>query len=184
MYFATNSEEFNSLYKQDKIISLFHSHTNLPENPSLMDKETSESLCLPSYIFSNKTKRNFLYFPKSQKRSNLIGRVFVPEFQDCVCLLKDYFGMNARDINWARQGENSNNILFDNLNIYFDEVNKTKFKKHDVLVFNPDISNLYHVGMYIEDGYLLHHPIDMLSKKELLTDKHLSNVYKVYRYKG
>lgn len=182
-FFVTGDNDFNNLLKSEKILSLFHSHTDSKEDPSPTDIEVSESLCLPSYIFSNQTKKTFLYYPKSQKSPKLLSRTFVPEFQDCVTIIKDFFKLNSLPINWSRDGINSNQKLIKYLDKYFHEVNVKNLQPKDVLVFKPDFSPLYHAAILLRDGNILHHPLNMLSNKQLLTDKHLANVYKVYRYK-
>lgn len=188
-HFSINNKEFYKLYLKKKIISLFHSHTkDFDETPSSDDIEVSESLALPSMIFSLKTKEQFIYFPKSHKPIPLLRRVFIPYFQDCVSFIKDvyYFDLGIKlqnfVFNWARRRDNPNELLIKEMNKIFFEV-KSGIQKYDIIVSRPSTTNLFHLAIYEGDNSINHHPIGAYPRKELFIPECTNKVYKVYRYK-
>jgi proteasome lid subunit RPN8/RPN11 len=189
-HFSINNKKFYDLYLNQKIISLFHSHTkDYDENPSDVDIQVSESLSLPSMIFSLKTKENFIYFPKSESPRKLEKRLFIPFFQDCVSYIKDMYilelGIKLQEkiINWARRRNDPNKFLFTEIDQHFNEVNYSELKKYDVIAFKPSISNLHHLAVYFDDNRIMHHPTSSFPRTELFTPEMLNKVYKIYRHK-
>ena len=67
-------------------------------------------------------------------------------------------------------------------NLFF-EVNINERKYGDVVVFYPDISQYYHLGIIDHKGYLSHPPITSMPSSQLFTDSLINKVYKIYRYK-
>jgi len=189
-FFLVNSKHFYKLYKDNEVFCLFHSHPSTSDKISDLDIEISESLMLPSYIFSNKTKECSLYFPQSYTPPDLMGRPFIPELQDCVILFKDYFklklniDLSKQYTDWCRKFKDSNAFLINQLDEHFEPINAENLEAGDLIIFNPDIDRYFHIGIYDGNDNFLHHPSAYLSKIELLTDKHRSNVYNIYRYKG
>lgn len=189
-HFAINNKEFYKLYLNKKIISLFHSHTNdFDETPSETDIEVSESLALPSMIFSKKTRNNFIYFPKSEKPRSLERRLFIPFFQDCVTYIKDMYilelGIKLQNNihNWARRRNDPNSFLFEEIDNNFIKIKYSDLKKYDIIVFKPSTENLHHLAVYTGDNQISHHPISSFPRKELFTPEDLNKVYNLYRHK-
>jgi proteasome lid subunit RPN8/RPN11 len=188
--FSYSDSEFYKLYEDKRIISLFHSHHDVDSNLSQLDKEVSQSLNLPSYVFSLKSKSYNLYYPKLYKPRPLKGRIFIPTFQDCITFVKDFFllelNINLHDKidNWARHRTESNQKLMNILDNHFMEIDKCNIKYGDILVLHPNVSEHYHLAIYIESHQIYHHVINALPKKEFITPEDLNKVYKVYRYKA
>jgi len=190
--FSLDKAVFAKYCSEYSIASLFHSHPDSPELISDLDIEVSETLALPSYIFSLKTKKTSLYFPSSFKPRDVLRRPFVPEFQDCISFFKDYYDLHMNiklsnfHKNWSRQRSESNNFLMAEIEKTFYEINKNSktFKQGDVLVFKNNIEPLMHIGIVHNSKEYWHHPIYMFSRKELFNPKLAKKVYKIYRYKG
>ena len=189
-YFIGNYEIFSKYLINKKIFCLFHSHLADSVNPSDLDIEVSESLCLPSYIFSTSSKNSFLYYPKTHTPPNLYGRIFIGHLQDCITFVKDFYlkelniNLNSQNKDWGRKGNNSNDHLIASLNRLFDPIeNFSDVSYGDVLVFRPSIDQFFHLGIYLKNNNFAHHPYSMLSVRELITDHTWNQVYKVYRYK-
>jgi len=191
-FFTIDNKIFYSLYNKDRIISLFHTHVDCNEDPSHFDIEISESLGLPSLIYSLQTKEFSLTYPQSYTPKKLFGRIFIPFFQDCLIFYKDYLDLNcniqlSKDIKcWARKRKNSNDSLISQIEKNFIDL-KTKdlnlLKKGDLIVFRPGMTPLMHLAAFHENGYYMHHPIFLLPKKELFTPDIMNKVYKIYRHK-
>jgi len=187
--FSSNNKSFYKYYLNNKIISLFHTHIIDSSDLSDIDKSISNSLSLPSYVFSTSSKSSSLYYPCSYKPRPLKDRIFIPFFQDCVSYVKDFyyfnFKINLSDhiFNWARSLNDSNDRLLNEIENLFFEVNINERKYGDVVVFYPDVSQYYHLGVVDQKGYLSHHPITSMPSSQLFTDSLINKVYKTYRYK-
>ena len=187
--FLVNDSIFYKLYLNKKIISLYHSHINCGPELSLLDKEVSSTLALPSFVFSTQTKDTCLFYPTSYNPPILENRLFIPYLQDCITFVKDFFKLELNiDLcetitNWSRRKKSSNNTLIKVIESYFNEVNIFSVQNNDLLVFSPTVSELYHVGVYVEGGYVFHHSFNGLPRKELFSSSIMNKVYKVYRYK-
>jgi len=188
-HFINHNNDFYDYFFDKRIICLFHSHLLDSPKPSDLDKEISNSFGIPSFIFSVKSKESYLYYPDSYVPRELSERIFIPIFQDCITFVKDYYrikyniNFNEKIQNWARDRKNSNQKLEDLLNKYFLESTVSSIKEGDLIVFNPNQTSLFHVGIYLKDQYYIHHPISCLPTKELFTTESINRVYKVYRYK-
>mgnify|MGYP003387094674 FL=1 len=190
--FSFDKTMFAKYCSQYDVASIFHSHPNSSEEISDLDTKVSEILSLPSYIFSLKTKKTSLYFPSSFNSKDLLGRPFLPEFQDCVSFFKDYYDLNMNiklsnfHKNWSRQRSESNNFLLSEIEKTFYEIDKNlqTFKQGDVLVFKNNTEPLLHLGVVHNSKEYWHHPIYRFSRKELFNSELAKKVYKIYRYKG
>ena len=187
--FMGNSNHFYKYFLDKKVISLFHTHTIESPEPSKIDIAISESLGIPSYVFSVHSKKAFLYYPDSYVPNDLLNRIFVPAFSDCLIFVKDFYQIKlniklSKYIkNWARQPQESNNIVLKYLNNLFYEINDNQLRLGDVIVFKPQDSSLFHLGVYCEQDSFLHHPIYSRPKKEVFNKETLNKVYKIYRFK-
>lgn len=188
-FFSLDDQLFNSYYLNQNIICLFHSHFNCNENPSDLDIETSNSLGLPSMIYSLETSEFSLYYPESYKPPSLFGRIFIPFLQDCMIFAKDYYQIElninlSQDIkSWSRRRTDSNLPLINTIENHFNEYLGNEFIKGDLFLFDLPETQLYHLAVYHDSNYLWHHPINGFPRKELFTPAHMNKVYKVYRYK-
>jgi len=187
--FITSSSDYYDLYVNDRIISLFHSHIDDDPTPSPLDIEIAKSFCLPSLIFSNKNKNTYLFYPESYKPKKLENRIFIPYFQDCISFIKDFFFINL-EINfsetikdWSRPRNNPNEKLLKLISLHFNEVNLSDIKNNDVVIFFPTVDNLFHLGVFVENKFIYHHPFEGRPKKELFNQTLTNKVYKVYRHK-
>lgn len=187
--FLSDNKFFYRHYLNNRIISLFHTHLIDSSDLSDIDKSISNSLSLPSYVFSLSSKSSNLYYPSSYKPRPLKNRIFIPFFQDCVSYVKDFYLLNFKInlsnyiFNWARSLNDSNDRLIKEVEKYFFEVNINDRKYGDLVVFYPDISQYHHLGVIDHNGYLLHHPITSMPSRQLFTDSLINKVYKTYRYK-
>lgn len=186
--FQSNDSEFYKDYLSGNVISLFHTHTTSCSEPSDIDLEISESLGLPSYIFSPSAKSHFLYYPKSYTPNRLYGRIFIPFFQDCVSFVRDFYLINFKFNfnyikNWARDNKHSNDKLLNQIKKYFKEIPIQNISYGDLIVFQPSLSPFMHLGIFNSENRFSHHPIGAFPVDELFNEQIRKKVYKVYRYK-
>ena len=193
-----SSNKFNSFlidkkifatFNSKEILAIFHSHPKGDEAPSQDDLVTCEKIAIPYYIYSLQKKKFSLIYPESYKPLNLMGRIFLPEFQDCVTLVKDFFDIELNIKlskfvkNWARRRHNnSNKDLISILDSNFYEVNEVK-NAGDVVVFDMKNNLPFHLGVFSKSKKIIHQPNDQLSQEVYLTPELMKKVYKIYRYK-
>lgn len=188
-HFSFNNSEFYKYYLDSKVFALFHTHIISSPTPSELDIEIAESLGLPSYILSCKSKESYLYYPSSYKPKQLYGRIFIPFFQDCITFAKDFYELefnirlSDKINNWSRQSKLSNIKLINEIENNFIEVNFKDKKYGDLVILEPSLTNLFHVGVINKNGKLSHHPTGGIPVDELFNDQSANKVYKLYRYK-
>lgn len=188
-HFISNDKRFYEYYINKNILALYHSHIDYNSDPSELDINISESLSIPSFIFSLKDKSQYLYYPNSYKPKPLEGRIFIPYFQDCISFVKDFFHLELNIKftdsikNWARQGKESNEFLVNSMKCNFVNVDFSQLNSYNIIVFKPNLDRTFHLGVYLGDNIIYHHPIYGYPKKELFLPEHFNKVYKVYRYK-
>ncbi len=131
--------------------------TSIKDNfTALMQNICSIVYCLESdkfYIIEPKLKD---YLDKDFKRGSY----------DCLGLVINYF-KDKHDIiisNYDRDDEwfNSNpRVIWENFKKEgFIEVEKEDARKNDVLLFGKNKEEIYHIGVYLGDNLILHHPND------------------------
>ena len=186
--FAVDKNAF-AKFNSKQILSIFHSHPRGDEIASKEDMNISEKTTIPYYIYSLSEKKFSLFYPESFTPSPLLGRLFFPEFQDCVTLVKDFFDLelniklSKRIKNWARRRHHKSNIdLISILNKDFNEINEVK-NEGDIIVFKMGEGRPYHLGVFNKNKKIIHQPNDQLSQEVYLTPELSKKVYKIYRYK-
>ena len=190
-------KEFNFLidkfdYNQlsiNNILAIFHSHPLGLSEPSDSDMRESNNTGIPYYIYGGQDRTFSLFYPETYSPKPLLSRSFLPEFQDCVTLIKDFFAIElnislSKDIkNWARRRHNkSNQDMLNYFNSLFYEIKKPE-KVGDVIVFDIEKDRPMHLGVYNKSKKILHQPNDQLSQEVYLTPELSKKVYKIYRYK-
>lgn len=185
--FTSSNPSFYTMYLNNSVISLFHSHLT-EDYPSELDIESAKSFNLPSFIFNISNKHSFLYYPNNYQPTNLKCRQFIPYFQDCIIYVKDYllsrFNINLQgyEINWSRNSLDSLNQLLFYLDKFFIESSVNNIKSGDVLIFEPNVSIYPHIGI-VDNNLFFHHPVYGYPISEFIGPELLNKVYKVYRYK-
>lgn len=188
-HFCVDNAIFYDYYLSGKVISIFHSHIISSPELSSLDIEVSESLGLPSFVLSCKSKKSFLYYPSSYSSTNLYERIFIPFFQDCITFVKDFYSINlniklsSKIKNWARHSLGSNDHLLEEIDKNFNPINFDSIKYGDLIVFKPTMTNLFHVGVMDKNQKYSHHPMGLKPSTELFTKETRNKVYKIYRYK-
>lgn len=188
-HFTTDNKIFYKHYFNKNVISLFHSHTIDSADLSDVDKAISNSLGLPSYVFSPSSRNSRLYYPQSYKPRKLENRIFIPFFQDCVSFVKDFYSIHlnidlSKQIHdWSRSEINCNDKLIKSIETCFYSIDVSKIKFGDIVLFKPTISEHYHIAVIDESGKLSHHRTGKLPGAELFNDLMRKQVYKIYRYK-
>jgi len=187
--FSIDPKTFLKYKLEYTIIGIYHSHPNSTEKPSAQDKKESEELGLPYFIYSLQTKKNFIYYPKSYKKDNLLGQPYIKGFNECTCLFKDVYKNNLNlDISvwnknyWLPENHSdANKLLIKILNKNMSKVEPFDLQKYDLIVFNIN-QKRYHVGVYMGSDMFIHQPINSLSCNQTLDDRWQNKIKSVYRH--
>lgn len=162
------------------IVGIVHSHVNGRNYLSKYDLQYQRSTNLDWYLVCGNK------ITKYRKIEKLLGRTFEFNKQDCYNLFQDCYMLSGIDFpnfryveNWYDLGQN---LYVDNLIKYgFEKV--TQPELGDVILFQvgSDIAN--HCGVYLGNGYFIHHSINQLSKRDLFGGYWLKHCHSIWRYK-
>lgn len=158
---------------QGKVVGFYHSHLT-DDDFGEKDKEQSEVFQLPLVLYKKLTGFFDIYYPTGYQNP-YIGRNFVYGKSDCFALTREYYerelniklGNYILDSNWV----DIQPLIFE------DNYEKEGFvpvklpQKNDCILLkykDKDIAG--HVGVFIGNNSLLHHPENRYSRIELYTD--------------
>jgi len=190
-HFEISAEDYLDAAKWSIPYGIFHSH---PIGQKIAfsddDKELSEIMMLPVYLFVHETGEWLEYYPLS-KEHKIESVQFDWGINDCLGLVRHYyqknFGILIKDYDRDESYEDSDNeeMLLKFADEGFIETNtKTILHKHDVLLFNSMRAYPQHLGIFIGNSKMIHHPIRQLSQTAMIEARMLSKLSKVLRHKS
>jgi len=191
--FMISPEVFLSALNKYEVLAVYHSHVDVPPNPSGYDLRQSESLCLPFVIYSVKCDDLYIHIPESFPVKDLTGRVYVDGLQNCITLVVDFYRKNYdfkfNHFNFYLKREDLNSaITFRSLlqgkglaqKNGFTRVRNSEMQAGDVIMFQSG-RNQVHLGVYLEGEEVLHHPFHGLSVKSFFNQEIKQQMHSVYR---
>lgn len=155
----------------DCIIGVVHSHLHGSPEPSMADKVGVERSGLPWLIVSLPNGAYRVVEP-SGFEAPLLGRPFVHNVFDCFSLARDYYagqGIEVLDFertpNWW-EGEDDLLTPENFAKAGFVIVSDGTLQAGDgIIMQNGKVDKPNHVGVYLGDGVMLHHPGERLSHR-------------------
>ena len=173
------------------LLGIYHSHPFTDENPSPNDKANSEEMGIPFLIYSLKTKKFFLYIPRSLEPSKFSGRPYVKGFHECVNIPRDYYSLYCPSFKMAYENFNyfppfdakeANKYMLSIFDQGFERRDKEEgIIKKDILIFYMANEKVFHVGVCCDNDYFYHQRAHHLSGKDFLDDKWQKRIVRVYR---
>ena len=174
---------------------MYHSHVSENNSFSEEDKKMSRGHNLP-FVLYHLGSKNFLCFDPKKERVVDIDKKFELGKRDCYTLVKDYYrnlgikvgGNNNLGEKWLNENPNLIQDLFELNKTSLDIIAKEwsgieMLKKHDVIVFEMIKGDgPCHVGVYLGDGIMYHHPRNRFPTTEMLTEVIQRKIYKIYRH--
>lgn len=168
--FVIHSEDYADAEELGEIIKIVHSHPTLPPEPSQLDLVGIEKTKLPWVIINPITEQMTETNPSGYKPP-LIGREYVFGVLDCFSLIKDYYSQelnieiadHEREEHWHELGKNY--ILDEYVKNGFTKV--SELQKHDLIVMYGGSKVPNHLGVYLGDGFILHHTTGRMSSRDV-----------------
>jgi len=170
-----------------------HYHSQPKDPPSLLDNFTANNHNIHSIVYTWETNKFYIIEPKLK---NYLDKNFkIPE-SDCVTLVVDYYkiekNINVTDYRMTNRGFRyvSDNLILESFKKQgFYEVNRDDIRKDDVLLCSSCVGsenkngNISHIGIYLENDLILHHPLNMKSCIEYMTPKFKKTIILAMRHK-
>ena len=173
--FVIHPEDYVAADRQGEIVGVFHSHPNLPPEPSQADRVACEATGLPWSIVS---------FPAGQWAqikpvgyvAPLVGRQWAHGVLDCYALVRDWYvqerGIELPDFErfdeWWKRGMN---LYLDNFGTagfgVTDQTAQTDLQVGDVLLMQVASPVPNHAAVYLGDGLILQHLQGRLSSRDV-----------------
>jgi hypothetical protein len=153
------------------------------------DKLFSEVTGLPIFYFQSEIIE---YFPRTYK-PNLQGLPFIWGLFDCISLARHYYIWKRkfyiedhdRDTDVIeRDGKLLNSHLKNGiLNKYFYNTEDRIMIEDDLLVFKSNKAHEHHVGVFVGNNKMIHHPLNTASEVTPLGVGYLKSIKHVFRLK-
>lgn len=174
--FLLDKKEYLWYYERYKILSVVHSHPNLPATPSTFDINNCNASQLNYYIFSLPSEEEYILEPVKHNTKELLARPYYFGLYDCFETMRDYYRsinltLKPRELyenNWWNKGYD----YFSEENLLTHGFTKTdKLEKDCLITFRLDIKvkQATHCGVYVGEEQFIHHQYNKLSAIEPLT---------------
>lgn len=170
--FIMDPKDYAMAEDEGEILSIVHSHCNIPATPSQADLVSCEKFGKPWVIISWPTGQIHELFPSGYK-ADLIGREYHHGILDCYTVCKDYYREvlsidlpdPIRQDEWWLKGEN---LYLENFqSIGFVKVELEDMRLHDGILMQLASPVPNHAAVYIGDNKILHHVANRLSSRDI-----------------
>jgi len=169
--FQIQNKEF--LKYNGRIKAVVHSHPDYP-HISKADMESQIRSALPwGVVFLQNNAVQHTAFWGNDIIYDLIGRPFIHGLFDCYALVRDYWRLKGFDIKeFPRENlwwQDDPSMLEDGVeSAGFHFIDESEVKVGDVVFMKVMADVVNHSGIVIEDGLVLHHLYNRLSRREPL----------------
>jgi len=194
-HFNISPYEYLKASRKGTIKAVYHSHVSGKPSFSVYDRQASHNHNLKFLMYHNPTGGFFTYDPTKEKTVQ-IDKKFILGESDCYTLVKDYY----KKLGITLTGSDTPNPKLFTLAKELFELNKSNIKKewdkfdtqciealkkHDLIVFEMiKGEGPCHVGVYLGDSIMYHHPRDQFPTTEKLNNAIHRKIYKIYRHQG
>lgn len=167
-HFRIDPAEYLEALQRRRLIGFYHTHPAQDAEPSKADLKTVKHTGLPMWIYGGATDELRCVLP--ERRAPLLGRKFVPLFQDCVNLVWDAALLAGVELpHLARDGRKLNLGSTTGWREWFPQFGArfvTDPEPGDMLILDLHCATRpNHLGIYLGDGHLLHQTSDALSHR-------------------
>ncbi|WP_438334892.1 C40 family peptidase [Edwardsiella tarda] len=180
-YFRMIPQDYLQACARGELVALVHSHPHGDPYLSAADRRLQIASALPWWLVCEGRIARYRPVPL------LLGRPFVHGHADCYALLRDAYHLAGialpamhYDADWHQQGAD----------LYLQELPRNGFSRiplaaaqaGDVLLccFGCSVAN--HAAIYCDDGQLLHHLPNQLSKREGYSERWQRQTHSLWRH--
>jgi proteasome lid subunit RPN8/RPN11 len=173
--FVIHPEDYVRADRLGEIVGVFHSHPNLPAEPSQADKVACEATALPWFIVSYPSGQWHEMQP-SGYIAPLVGRAWAHGVLDCYSVIQDWYraerGIDLPNFDrfdeWWKRGQNLYLDNFDSAGFEaLGAVQSQDMEVGDVLLMQVASPVPNHAAIYLGDGLILHHLQGRLSSRDV-----------------
>jgi proteasome lid subunit RPN8/RPN11 len=172
------------------IAAIWHSHVDSP-NLTEADLRASWQLKIPYLVVNLKTLRFDYYNPNLPEP--LIGRQWRTLRTNCYSLVRDYYAQRLGvelPMGWldeSKLDEPGYDPVGENYGPFFDKMPPSyNLLNGDILVFRLGTANAMHCAVVtdVNQNLMLHHPLNQLSRYEIIGHSWMKHCDYVLRFKG
>lgn len=187
--FEISTDDQLACIKLGVIVGVYHSHPNGPAGFSEGDMAIAGNAALPFYLYDVVSGTWSEYLPPSY-HVKLEQRPFYWGFDDCYGAARHYyrevFGLYLRDYDRDDTfGPTRSMAIMD----HFEEEGFIRLppdappRPHDAMLFDISPRCPQHIGIFVGNQRIFHHPLNTLSKYEPLSGGYLSRLSHILRHK-
>lgn len=187
--FRISRDDHLECIKLGTIMAVYHSHPTGPAGFSEGDLAVSNEAVLPFYLYDVASEEWSEYLPPDYE-VKLEGRPFYWGFDDCYGAARHYYrenlGLYLRDYDRDDTfGPTRSMAIMDHFaEEGFVRLDPTvSIQTHDALLFDISPRCPQHISIFVGNQRMFHHPLNMLSKTEMLTGGYISRLSHVLRHK-
>lgn len=169
--------------EQGEIIAVVHSHPQGPAVLSIADRIAQRSTAAPWWLAANGELHRFRNVPP------LLGRQFDHGTTDCLTLILDAYHLSGLELgNYARDDDwwqTDQDLYLEHLPVAgFEQVGPAAPPQlGDIVLICLGGVKACHGAVYLGDGYLLHHAVNRLSKRDLYSEYWQRQTHSIWRHK-
>ena len=169
---------------QGEIIAVVHSHPEGPAVLSTADRTAQRGTAVPWWLVVNGELHKFRNVPP------LLARQFEHGTTDCLTLILDAYHLCGLELgDYAR----ADDWWDTEQDLYLEHLPSAGFEQlgpvappqlGDIVLVCLGGTKACHGALYLGDGYLLHHPINRLSKRDLYSGYWQRQTHSIWRHKA
>ena len=197
--FSINPIDYLKCSSKGKIIATYHSHKN-NQMFSYLDKENSNNHRL-DYIMYNIKSNSFHQYDHKRNKIFYLNKPFKVGKNDCFTLVRNYIKENCSTelpeevLKAYKKGSTKKDLqksidLIEEVSFTYNESKffklkikkESELKKNDIVVFGSKGKPM-HLGVFLEDGLILHHPRNKYPTTEQINQTFFKRLLYVYRIK-
>lgn len=189
--FIMAPEDYAAAERAGEIVGLFHSHPDLPADPSDADRSACEATGLKWYIAGYPTM-SWAEIEPCGYEAPLVGRIHTWGRMDCWSIVRDWYarerGVQLPDFprykDFWKNGEDIVGTCYPKAG-FVDVPEGEELEIGDMIIMqtgDSDFAN--HCALYIGDDQILHHAENRLSSRDVYGGWYKKHTLKVVRYAG
>tara|TARA_Y100000004_G_C8862084_1_gene389527 strand:- start:221 stop:964 length:744 start_codon:yes stop_codon:yes gene_type:complete len=197
--FSINPIDYLKCSYRGNIVATYHSHKN-NDMFSYLDKENSINHRL-DYVMYNIKSNSFHHYDYKKNKIFYLNIPFQVGKNDCFTLVRNYMKENLsvelpeEVIRAYKKGSEKKDLqksidLIEKVSLDYDErkffkvkiENKSDLKENDIVVLGLKGKPM-HLGVFLGNGLILHHPRNKFATSEQVNEKFFNRLLYVYRIK-